>query len=130
MSTPISQSEYDALSSDEQASYDASQRQREALEQATLPYQWTQDLQSCTLTCQFPEGTRAKDLKVELSRTKISVRLHRGPEGKEERKEGGKEGRREGGKEGRKEGRKEERKKGRQEEAKGSDSYGLACLLL
>ncbi|KAL7413255.1 putative nudC protein [Mrakia frigida] len=69
--TPDEQKVYDALTPTEQASFDAAARDKEAAEQATLPYKWTQDLATVTLTLDVPTGTRAKDLAVELKRTAI-----------------------------------------------------------
>lgn len=71
--TPDEQKAYDALTPTEQASFDAAARDKEAAEQATLPYKWTQDLATVTLTLDVPTGTRAKDLAVELKRTAIKV---------------------------------------------------------
>jgi len=72
---PLSQEEYDALTSEQQVEYDASERAREAAEQGALPYRWTQALDHLALSIDVPEGTRGKDLVVEIKKRKFKVAL-------------------------------------------------------
>lgn len=67
--------EYDKLSASEQQAYDASQRKKEAQEQAALPYKWTQDLDHASLTYEIPGGEtiRAKQLDVSINRRGLKV---------------------------------------------------------
>jgi hypothetical protein len=41
---------------------------------AALPYQWTQDLNSATVTVNLPSGTRARDLLVTIKKKSLKVR--------------------------------------------------------
>lgn len=41
--------------------------------QLALPYSWTQDLASSTLTVPLPAGTRAKSLLVEIKKKSLKV---------------------------------------------------------
>ncbi|WVR06102.1 hypothetical protein IAU60_003131 [Kwoniella sp. DSM 27419] len=66
---------YDDMTKEEQAAHDASQRQREKDEQAALPYSWTQDLSTVTVTVPLPKGTRGKDLAVTMGKKKLKVQL-------------------------------------------------------
>ena len=75
--TPDEQKAYDALTPEQQADFDAAARQKEVEEQATLPYKWTQDLSTVTLTLDVPTGSRARDLAVEIKRTSIKVKPRR-----------------------------------------------------
>lgn len=73
----MNQQEYDALSPAEQASYDVSQRQKEAQEQAALPYKWSQDLDTVSFTFEIPGAsstpTRAKALDVAIKKTSFKL---------------------------------------------------------
>ncbi|WVF70627.1 hypothetical protein IAT40_005420 [Kwoniella sp. CBS 6097] len=66
---------YDDMSKEEQEAFDAKERQREKEEQAALPYKWTQDLNTVTVTLPLPKGTRGKDLNVVMGSRKLKVRL-------------------------------------------------------
>lgn len=72
---PTSQEEYDSLTPEKQAEYDASERAREAAEQAALPYRWSQALDHLALSIDVPEGTKGKDLVVEIKKRKFKVAL-------------------------------------------------------
>ncbi|KAK9450744.1 HSP20-like chaperone [Limtongia smithiae] len=48
---------------------------KEREEQAALPYQWSQVLEEVTVVVPVPQGTRSRDLSVELKRGTISVGL-------------------------------------------------------
>jgi len=67
--------DYDKLSPEEREVRDKADRQREAEEQAALPYSWTQALQDVDIVVPVPKGTRARDLLVVISKTKLSVGL-------------------------------------------------------
>lgn len=67
--------DYDRLSKDERSTYDARQAAKEAKEQAGLPYQWNQTLDSVSLTFGVPSGTRGKDIGASLKRKSISFGL-------------------------------------------------------
>ncbi|KAK4689487.1 elongation factor 1-alpha, partial [Tremellales sp. Uapishka_1] len=75
LSTVEPETPYDDMSKDEQKAHDASERQREKDEQATLPYAWTQDLATVTVTVNLPKGTRGKDLIVDMAKKKLKVQL-------------------------------------------------------
>ncbi|KAJ9092346.1 hypothetical protein QFC21_006846 [Naganishia friedmannii] len=57
---------YDAMSKSEQDEHDKVARVKEQAEQDALPYKWTQDLNTATVTITLPAGTRARDLNVQL----------------------------------------------------------------
>ncbi|WVQ82519.1 hypothetical protein IAT38_004648 [Cryptococcus sp. DSM 104549] len=65
----------DKLTKEERAAIDAKDRQREKEEQAALPYSWTQDLPTVTVTVVLPKGTRGKDLVVDIGRRKLKVKV-------------------------------------------------------
>lgn len=71
--TPEEQTAYDALTPEQQTAFDTAAREKEQAEQATLPYKWTQDLSTVTLTFDVPTGSRARDLAVEIKRTTLKV---------------------------------------------------------
>ncbi|KAF3910772.1 hypothetical protein ABW20_dc0101079 [Dactylellina cionopaga] len=50
-------------------------REKEAAEQAALPYKWKQTLEEVNVSVQVPEGIRAKDLVVEIKLTSLKVGL-------------------------------------------------------
>lgn len=65
--------EYAALSPEEQRAHDEKQRAREQAEQATLPYRWTQTLEHVEVSVPVPEGTRSKQVQVDMKRTRLRV---------------------------------------------------------
>lgn len=70
----LDQAAYDALSPEEQQAHDAKERQREADEQAALPYKWTQALDHAHLTFELPPtNIKAKTLDVQLKRKSLRV---------------------------------------------------------
>ncbi|CED84775.1 Nuclear distribution protein NUDC [Phaffia rhodozyma] len=70
-----SQAGSNSLSAEEQTAQDAIARAKQEEEQAQLPYKWTQDLDTITMTLDLPQGTRARDLNVVLKRAEISAGL-------------------------------------------------------
>ncbi|KAL9937100.1 hypothetical protein V8E36_004335 [Tilletia maclaganii] len=70
---PLSIEEYDKLTPEQQADYDRSEREREAAEQGALPYKWTQTLDHLDLTVPVQEGTRGRDLDVQIKKSSIKV---------------------------------------------------------
>jgi len=54
---------------------DKADREREATEQAALPYQWRQELGEVEINVPVPPGTRGKDLVVNIQKKKLSVGL-------------------------------------------------------
>lgn len=70
---PLSIEEYDKLTPEQQAEHDASERAREAAEQAALPYTWSQKLDHLDITVPVQEGTRGKDLEVVIKKSSIKV---------------------------------------------------------
>lgn len=73
--TKLSQEEYDALSTEQREEYDKKARAQELAEQAALPYRWNQRLSDVDVAVEVPEGTRGRDLVVEIKRKKIKVGL-------------------------------------------------------
>ncbi|GAC93587.1 hypothetical protein PHSY_001152 [Pseudozyma hubeiensis SY62] len=67
--------EYEALSPEQQKQHDAAERAREAAEQAALPYTWKQQLDIVEISVPVPQGTKGRDLIVELKKRKIKVAL-------------------------------------------------------
>jgi len=67
--------EYEALSPDQQKQHDAAERAREAAEQAALPYTWKQQLDIVEISVPVPQGTKGRDLTIELKKRKIKVAL-------------------------------------------------------
>ncbi|KAI3624998.1 hypothetical protein CBS9595_000359 [Malassezia furfur] len=70
---PLSAEEYDALTPDAQRAHDAAEAERERAEQVALPYRWTQALDHVEVSVPVPEGTRAKQVRVDLGRTRLCV---------------------------------------------------------
>jgi len=58
---------------------DNENRAREQLEQAALPYSWTQELGEVDITVPVPQGTRGADLIVIIRKKKLSLAL-KGPD--------------------------------------------------
>ncbi|OJD36793.1 nuclear movement protein [Diplodia corticola] len=59
----------------EREKQDREARAKEAAEQATLPYQWTQTIQDVDITTTIPATLRARDLDVVISKTKLKVAI-------------------------------------------------------
>jgi len=75
MSSSDAQDDYDKLSPEEREIRDKADRQREAEEQAALPYSWKQSLPDVDIVVAVPKGTRARDLVVVISKKKLSLGL-------------------------------------------------------
>ena len=54
---------------------DAEARKKEEAEQATLPYKWTQRIEDVDVTIPIPGNLKAKDLVVEIKKTRIKVQI-------------------------------------------------------
>ncbi|EPT03855.1 hypothetical protein FOMPIDRAFT_1022049 [Fomitopsis schrenkii] len=67
--------DYDKLSKDEREARDKADREREAAEQAALPYKWKQELGEVDIVVPVPKGTRGRDLNVVIQKKKLSVGL-------------------------------------------------------
>ncbi|KAL7285372.1 nuclear movement protein nudC [Trametes coccinea BRFM310] len=70
-----SNDDYDKLSKEEREARDKADREREAAEQAALPYTWTQQLVDVDVTVPVPKGTRARDLNVVIKKKHLTVGL-------------------------------------------------------
>jgi len=73
MSAPAD--DYDKLTKEEREARDKADREREAQEQAALPYKWTQQLGEVDITIPVSKGTRGRDLLVTIGKKKLSVGL-------------------------------------------------------
>ncbi|KAH9044723.1 nuclear movement protein nudC [Lactarius pseudohatsudake] len=69
------QDDYDKLTPEEREIRDKVDRQREAEEQAALPYSWKQSLQDVDVVVPVPKGIRARELVVVISKKKLHVGL-------------------------------------------------------
>ncbi|KAF9480996.1 nuclear movement protein nudC [Pholiota conissans] len=67
--------DYDKLTPEERTAFDAAAKEREAVEQAALPYTWTQELGDVDIIVPVPQGTRGRDLVVTIAKKKLSVGL-------------------------------------------------------
>ncbi|KAH7925217.1 nuclear movement protein nudC [Leucogyrophana mollusca] len=67
--------DYDKLSKEEREARDKADREREAAEQAALPYTWRQELGEVDIVVPVPKGTRGRDLAVVIQKKKLSVGL-------------------------------------------------------
>ncbi|GJE87673.1 CS-domain-containing protein [Phanerochaete sordida] len=67
--------DYDSLSKEEREARDKADREREAAEQAALPYTWKQQLSDVDIEISVPKGTRSKQLDVVIQKNKLSVGL-------------------------------------------------------
>ncbi|KAJ3538087.1 hypothetical protein NM688_g6571 [Phlebia brevispora] len=67
--------DYDSLSPAEREVRDKADREREAKEQAALPYTWKQQLGDVDIEVPVPKGTRGRDLNVVIQKKKLSVGL-------------------------------------------------------
>ncbi|OCH96085.1 nuclear movement protein nudC [Obba rivulosa] len=67
--------DYDKLTKEEREARDTADREREAAEQAALPYTWKQELGEVDIVVPVPKGTRARDLGVVIQKKKLSVGL-------------------------------------------------------
>ncbi|KAI5121286.1 hypothetical protein M0805_002329 [Coniferiporia weirii] len=65
----------DHLSEEERKAKENEERKKEVEEQAALPYEWVQQLSDVDVTIPVPKGTRAKDLKIAISKKKLTVGL-------------------------------------------------------
>lgn len=54
---------------------DAEARKKEEAEQATLPYKWTQRIEDVDVTIPIPGHLKAKDLIVEIKKTRIKAQI-------------------------------------------------------
>lgn len=54
---------------------DAELKAKEAAEQATLPYTWTQTIQDLDLVIPVRENLKGRDLQVEIKKTALLVRV-------------------------------------------------------
>ena len=54
---------------------DAELKEKEAAEQATLPYTWTQTIQDLDLTVPVRENLKGRDLQVDINKTALLVRV-------------------------------------------------------
>jgi len=63
------------MSEDERKAKDKADREREAAEQAALPYKWTQLLGEVDVHVPLPAGTRGRDLAVVIQKKKLSLGL-------------------------------------------------------
>jgi len=59
----------------EREKQDAEARKKEEAEQATLPYKWTQTIGEVDVTIPIPGNLKAKDLIVELKKTRIKAQV-------------------------------------------------------
>ncbi|KNZ61354.1 hypothetical protein VP01_1412g1 [Puccinia sorghi] len=71
----LSPAEYAALSPEERTIYDEAESAREREEQAALPFTWKQSLQDVSLVIPVPPGTKARDLIVDMKKSKLLVGL-------------------------------------------------------
>ncbi|EIM92534.1 nuclear movement protein nudC [Stereum hirsutum FP-91666 SS1] len=71
----MTEDEYDKLTPEERAAKDKADREREAGEQAALPYSWKQELGEVDIVVPVPKGTRSRDLVVVIAKKKLSVGL-------------------------------------------------------
>jgi len=60
---------------EEQRVIDAAQRKKEAAEQATLPYTWTQTIKDLDLTIPISATLRGRDLDVKLTKNHLRVAI-------------------------------------------------------
>ncbi|KAH7104233.1 HSP20-like chaperone [Auriculariales sp. MPI-PUGE-AT-0066] len=72
---PLPAEEYEKLTKEERDAYEKGEREREASEQAALPYKWSQELGTVTVLVPVPKGTRGKQLNVILAKKKLVVGL-------------------------------------------------------
>ncbi|KZT30595.1 CS-domain-containing protein [Neolentinus lepideus HHB14362 ss-1] len=63
------------FSKDEQEAKDRDDREREAAEQAALPYTWKQELGEVDIVILVPKGTRARDVIVAITKNELSMGL-------------------------------------------------------
>jgi len=63
------------VSQDERELKEKTEKQREEDEQAALPYTWQQQLGDVDISIPVPKGSRARDLKIAISKSKLSVGL-------------------------------------------------------
>ncbi|CAE6421759.1 hypothetical protein ACGC1H_001835 [Rhizoctonia solani] len=73
--TETKEKSYDEMTPEEREVKDAELRAKEAAEQATLPYQWKQELGDLDLVVPLPKGTRARDLVVKIAKKRLSAGL-------------------------------------------------------
>lgn len=54
---------------------DAELKEKEAAEQATLPYKWTQSIKDVDITVPVPGSTKGRDLDVKFTKTHLKVAI-------------------------------------------------------
>ncbi|KAI8812328.1 nuclear movement protein nudC [Cladochytrium replicatum] len=63
------------MNEEERELHDKQAHEKEAAEQAALPYRWKQTLPDVEVTIPVPKGTRSRDLVVEIKKKSIKVGL-------------------------------------------------------
>ncbi|KAF9141319.1 hypothetical protein BGX30_005038 [Mortierella sp. GBA39] len=71
----VNPKEYDSMTEEERTAHDAAAREKEAEEQATLPYKWRQTLVDVDITFEVPKGTRARDMVIEIKKKSLKAGL-------------------------------------------------------
>ncbi|KAJ3563439.1 hypothetical protein NP233_g8937 [Leucocoprinus birnbaumii] len=71
----MADTEGENLTAEQREAKDKAAREREAAEQAELPYQWRQELGEVEISVPVPPGTRGKELSVIIQKKKIHVGL-------------------------------------------------------
>lgn len=62
-----------ALNKEPSAAGEAAAREKEAAEQAALPYKWTQTIAELDVTVPIPGNLRARDLVVDIKKQSLKV---------------------------------------------------------
>ncbi|KAF9453870.1 CS-domain-containing protein [Macrolepiota fuliginosa MF-IS2] len=65
----------DDLTKEQRQAKDDADREREAVEQAALPYQWRQELGEVEINIPVPPGTRGKNLVVTIQKKRLVIGL-------------------------------------------------------
>ncbi|GMK54957.1 hypothetical protein CspeluHIS016_0200130 [Cutaneotrichosporon spelunceum] len=68
----------DKMSKEERAAHEAQERAREQAEQEALPYKWSQELGTVSVSLPLPAGTRGRDLEVVMDRRRLKVAVKGG----------------------------------------------------
>lgn len=76
----MSAADEDKLTPEEREVRDKQAREREAQEQAQLPYRWKQTLAEVDVQVPIPKGTRSKQLTVVIEQKRLKVALKATPD--------------------------------------------------
>lgn len=71
----LTPAEYDKLSETERGSYDLKMREKETMEQESLPYRWKQTLVDVDVSVPVPAGLKSRQLDIGIMKKHLRVAI-------------------------------------------------------